>query len=32
MNSASPGVVAGFQPNEYYPTKEEYLWRRWPKC
>jgi len=25
MNSASPGVVAGFQPNEYYPTKEEYL-------
>ncbi len=26
MNSASPGVVAGFQPNEYYPTKEEYLW------
>ena len=26
MNSASPGVVAGFQPNEYYATKEEYLW------
>ena len=26
MNSASPGVVAGFQPNEYYSTKEEYLW------
>ena len=26
MNSASPGVVSGFQPNEYYPTKEEYLW------
>ena len=25
MNSASPGVVAGFQPNEYYPTKEQYL-------
>ena len=25
MNSASPGVVAGFQPNEYYPTKEAYL-------
>ena len=26
MNSASPGVVAGFQPNEYYATREEYLW------
>ncbi|MCY3779647.1 MAG: cobalamin-independent methionine synthase II family protein [Chloroflexi bacterium] len=25
MNSASPGVVAGFQPNEYYPTKEQYI-------
>ncbi len=25
MNSASPGVVAGFQPNEYYPNKEQYL-------
>ncbi len=26
MNSASPGVVAGFQPNEYYASKEDYLW------
>ena len=26
MNSASPGVVSGFQPNEFYATKEEYLW------
>ena len=26
MNSASPGVVSGFQPNEYYVTREEYLW------
>ncbi|MCY3832565.1 MAG: cobalamin-independent methionine synthase II family protein [Chloroflexi bacterium] len=26
MNSASPGVVSGFQPNEYYATTEEYLW------
>lgn len=25
MNSASPGVVAGFQPNEYYPSKEAYI-------
>ncbi len=25
MNSASPGVVAGFQPNEYYATKEQYI-------
>lgn len=25
MNSASPGVVAGFQPNEYYATKEAYI-------
>jgi 5-methyltetrahydropteroyltriglutamate--homocysteine methyltransferase len=25
MNSASPGVIAVFQPNEHYPTHEEYL-------
>ena len=25
MNSASPGVIALFQPNEFYPTHEEYL-------
>jgi 5-methyltetrahydropteroyltriglutamate--homocysteine methyltransferase len=25
MNSASPGVIAVFQPNEYYPTDEAYL-------
>lgn len=25
MNAASPGVVAVFQPNEYYPTNEDYL-------
>jgi 5-methyltetrahydropteroyltriglutamate--homocysteine methyltransferase len=25
MNSASPGVIALFQPNEYYPTHEAYL-------
>ena len=25
MNSASPGVIAVFQPNEYYATDEEYL-------
>ncbi|MCX6066265.1 MAG: cobalamin-independent methionine synthase II family protein [Chloroflexi bacterium] len=25
MNAASPGVVAVFQPNEYYPTHEAYL-------
>lgn len=25
MNSASPGVVAGFQPNEYYASKEQYI-------
>jgi 5-methyltetrahydropteroyltriglutamate--homocysteine methyltransferase len=25
MNSATPGVIALFQPNEYYPTQEEYL-------
>jgi 5-methyltetrahydropteroyltriglutamate--homocysteine methyltransferase len=26
MNSASPGLVTAFQPNEYYPTHEEYVW------
>jgi len=25
MNSASPGVIALFQPNEYYSTQDEYL-------
>ena len=25
MNSASPGVIAVFQPNEYYSTDEEFL-------
>lgn len=25
MNSASPGVISAFQPNEYYPTMEAYL-------
>jgi 5-methyltetrahydropteroyltriglutamate--homocysteine methyltransferase len=25
MNAASPGVVAIFQPNEYYPSHEHYL-------
>lgn len=25
MNAASPGVIAVFQPNEYYPTNEAYL-------
>ncbi len=25
MNSASPGVIALFQPNEYYPTQDTYL-------
>ena len=25
MNSASPGVIALFQPNEYYPTQDAYL-------
>ncbi|RME60202.1 MAG: epoxyalkane--coenzyme M transferase, partial [Caldilineae bacterium] len=25
MNAASPGVIAVFQPNEYYATDEEYL-------
>lgn len=26
MNSASPGLISAFQPNEYYPTHEEYIW------
>jgi 5-methyltetrahydropteroyltriglutamate--homocysteine methyltransferase len=25
MNAASPGVVAAFQPNEYYPSHETYV-------
>ena len=25
MNAASPGVVAAFQPNRYYPSMELYL-------
>ncbi len=25
MNSASPGVIALFQPNEYYPSQDAYL-------
>lgn len=25
MNAASPGVISLFQPNEYYPTQDEYL-------
>ena len=25
MNSASPGVIAVFQPNQYYPSQEAYL-------
>ena len=25
MNAASPGVIALFQPNEYYATDDEYL-------
>lgn len=25
MNSPSPGIIALFQPNEYYPSLEEYL-------
>ncbi len=25
MNAASPGVIALFQPNDYYPTHESYL-------
>jgi 5-methyltetrahydropteroyltriglutamate--homocysteine methyltransferase len=26
MNSASPGLVTAFQPNEFYPTHEDYVW------
>jgi len=26
MNSASPGLVTAFQPNQFYTTHEEYLW------
>jgi 5-methyltetrahydropteroyltriglutamate--homocysteine methyltransferase len=26
MNSASPGLVTAFQPNQYYATHEAYLW------
>lgn len=26
MNTASPGLVTAFQPNQYYPTHEEYVW------
>jgi 5-methyltetrahydropteroyltriglutamate--homocysteine methyltransferase len=25
MNAASPGVIAFFQPNDYYPTQDDYL-------
>jgi 5-methyltetrahydropteroyltriglutamate--homocysteine methyltransferase len=25
MNSATPGVIALFQPNEFYPTQDDYL-------
>jgi hypothetical protein len=26
MTAASPGVIATFLPNEYYPTEEAYLY------
>ena len=26
MNSASPGLITAFQPNQYYPTHEAYVW------
>ncbi|MDE3076183.1 MAG: cobalamin-independent methionine synthase II family protein [Chloroflexota bacterium] len=26
MTAASPGVIASFQPNQYYASNEEYLW------
>ena len=26
MNSASPGLITAFQPNQYYETHEEYVW------
>ncbi len=25
MNAASPGVIALFQPNDFYPTQDAYL-------
>ncbi len=25
MNSASPGLITAFQPNQYYPTHEDYV-------
>ena len=25
MNSATPGVIALFQPNDYYKTQDDYL-------
>jgi 5-methyltetrahydropteroyltriglutamate--homocysteine methyltransferase len=25
LNAASPGTIASFQPNEYYPTEQDYL-------
>ena len=30
MTAASPGVIANFLPNEYYPTEEAYL-AAWPR-
>ena len=26
MNTASPGLITAFQPNQYYKTHEEYVW------
>ena len=26
MNSASPGLITAFQPNEHYPSHEAYVW------
>ena len=26
MNSASPGLIPAFQPNQYYKTHEDYVW------
>jgi 5-methyltetrahydropteroyltriglutamate--homocysteine methyltransferase len=26
MNSASPGLITAFQPNQYYKTHEDYVW------
>ncbi|HSJ92193.1 MAG TPA: cobalamin-independent methionine synthase II family protein [Ilumatobacter sp.] len=26
LNAASPGLVTAFQPNEHYPSHEEYVW------